>query len=346
MPAESSTLGNLPGSWRGGVTLKVIVMSLLAVLVFASIAAAQKAKKPLSKDDVVGLLEGDVEPARVADVARSEGVKFEMTPATEKELRDAGADDNLINVLRELGPKPKVETPVTSSPPPAASPPILLIEATPGSAQVYIDDEPEATTSQEGRVKFSDLPPGLHVVRLSMAGYADHEEKVELKPGQTSTVYATLAAVKPPTTTVPTPPVSTQSRGVNPLANTTPAAGGQTPPVNNTPVASFLVAHDHGFPTGTYCVGTMTMANGKIHYQGVRAFTNGQPGGTNHSFDISGDEIKEIKRNNVYLAQIGAFHIKLKKGTNINMVVVDAQGRYQPPDTIITAIEAQMNVGK
>lgn len=59
--------------------------------------------------------------------------------------------------------------------------------------------------------------------------------------------------------------------------------------------------------------------------------------------DISGDEIREAKRNGVYLAQMGGFHIKLKKGTNINLFVVDAQGRYQPPDAILTAIQSQMN---
>jgi len=339
--------GSLYGFRCGGIAPKAIVLGLLAILFFVSIAAAQKAKKPLSKDDVVGLLEGDVEPVRVADVARSEGIKFEMNAATEKELRDAGADDNLINVLTELSPKPKPSSPPAaastppSSTPPTMSAPVLLIEATPGGAQVYIDDEPKATTSQEGRVRFSQLSAGLHVVRLSRAGYTDYEQKVDLKAGETSTVYATLAAVK---AAAVTPPASSQSSTVPPASNNSVAGGGQIPPANNGPVASFLVAHDHGFPAGSYCEGTMTVGNGKILFQGSRAFSSYQPGGPSHSLDISTDEIKEAKKNNVYLAQIGGFHIKLKKGTNINLVVIDAQGRFQAPDAILRAIESQMHV--
>jgi PEGA domain len=411
MPEKPSIPGDHSHSRSRGVALKALSICFLAATVFVSGAPAQHVKKPLSKEDVIGLLQGHVDPADLATACRGDGIKFEMNPATEKELRDAGANDNLINVLRELSPKPKstgralsksdivnllqgavapdtivelaqksgidfvidaatekelrdagadshlinflmglspgsktqIPPSIPSNPPPRDTPPVLLIEATPGGAQVYIDDEPKATTSPEGRVKFGDVSPGMHVVRLSAAGYMDHEEKVVLKPGQTTTVFATLAVMKPPAPTIPTPPVSTQARPANPLANTTPAASAQIPSASSTKVESFLVAHDHGFPAGTYCTGMMLVGNGKIRYQGVRAFTAGKPGGTNHSFDISADEIKEVKRNNVYLAQIGGFHIKLKKGTNINLVVIDAQGRYQPPDGIITAIESLMS---
>lgn len=340
MPTKSSISLNLPGSWRGGIALKAALLCCVAAMVFVSMAAAQKARKPLSKDDVVGLLEGQVEPSRVADVARSEGITFEMSTATEKQLRDAGADDHLISVLRDLAPKSKGEPVAPSDSSSASSPPVLLIEATPGGAQVYIDDEPKATTSSEGRVRFSQLSPGLHVVRLSLAGYTDHEEKVELKPGQTSTVFATLAAVKAVTVT---PQATSPAAGNVAATNNNPVPAGQNTSANNANMARFLVAHDHGFPAGqNLCIGWMTVGNGALHFQGVRAIFNGSPGGPTHSFDISGNEIREARRNGVYLAQMGGFHIKLKKGTNINMFVVDAQGRYQPPDAILTAIDAQM----
>ncbi len=77
-----------------------------------------------------------------------------------------------------------------------------------------------------------------------------------------------------------------------------------------------------------------------IHYQGLRAVTQGQMGGPTHSFDISADEIKEVKKNGVYLAVMGGFHIRLKKGTNNNFYVIDAQGRYQPPDALLNAIDS------
>lgn len=344
MPAKPSIPRNLPVSGRGDAALKATVICALIALFLVSTAGALRAKKPLSKDDVVGLLEGQVEPARVADVARSEGITFELNSATEKELREAGADDNLISVLRSLAPKPKEEPVVPSNPPPSSAPPILLIEATPGGAQVYIDDEPKATTSPAGRLRFSQLAPGEHVVRLSFPGYSDYEQKVELKAGQTSTVYATLAAVKSASTTASTPSAAQPSDGTASVSKKGLRRNQQTPAVNNPSVASFLVAHDHGFPAGqNLCVGWMTVGGGKIQFQGMNAITNGQAGGPTHSLDISGDEIREAKRNGVYLAQMGGFHIKLKKGTNINLFVVDAQGRYQPPDAILTAIQSQMN---
>jgi hypothetical protein len=343
MPSEFSISVVPDGPLHSRRALKAIAFCFLAALFFTSVAA-QKAKKPLSKDDVIGLLEGQVEPARVADVARSEGITFEMNPATEKDLRDAGADEHLLSVLRDLAPKPKSEPATPSNPPPSSAPPILAIEATPGGAQVYIDDELKATTSPQGKVRFSQLGPGEHSVRLSVPGYTDYEQKVELKPGQTTNVYATLAAVKAATTPAYTPPASSQPGGTPSGVNNNQPAASQTPAVNNANLPKFLVAHDHGFPAGmNLCVGWMIVGNGMIQFQGLRAITNGQAGGPTHSLTISGNEIKEAKRNGVYLAQMGGFHIKLKKGTNINLFVVDAQGRYQPPDAILTAIDSIMN---
>lgn len=76
-----------------------------------------------------------------------------------------------------------------------------------------------------------------------------------------------------------------------------------------------------------------------VHFQGQRAVTQGTLGGPLHSFDISMNEIKEAKKNGVYLTAVGGFHIRLKKGSNNNFYVIDAQGRYQPPDAVLTAID-------
>ncbi len=250
---------------------------MVAALLFAATlcmprAAAQKANKPLSKNDVIELLEGEVEPTEIGNAARSHGITFEMNSATEKELRSAGANDGLINVLRQLAPKPVTEAPPSSNTPSSAGAPILLIEATPGGAQVYIDDEPKATTSPSGRVRFSQLGPGEHVVRLSLAGYRDYEQKVELKSGQTSTVYATLEAARAASST---PAVTSQPGGlaVAGSTTTTPAAGSQTPSsgVSNANAVKFLVAHDHGLPAGqNACVGWMTVGGGMIPNSQIR----------------------------------------------------------------------------
>ena len=104
-------------------------------------------------------------------------------------------------------------------------------------------------------------------------------------------------------------------------------------------VQTFVVAHDHG-PNGqggnNDCVGTMTIGNGVINYVGVKG-TNGT-----HSFEIPLNTIRQAARNNVYLVQLGAFHIHTKRGTNFNFVLLNQAGQYQPPDTILTAIDNAM----
>lgn|GEM_PF-853501 len=412
-----------------GVCVPVVAL-LAAFAVSAPRLSAQKSEKPLSKKDVIELLEGDVPSPRVAEVARTHGITFEMTGATERELRDAGADDDLIKTLRELAPKPAAEP---SSPSPGSTgsaSAVLVIQATPGGAQVYIDDEPKATTSSEGRVRFSQLSPGEHTVRLSLAGHREFEQKVELKPGQTATVYATLeAAANPsplpkgvaeqgqsqPSTSPqeqagiglfvapyegPNGEKSAYVSGVAPNGpaeraglrvgcvvlnidgqavtspddlkaaigahrpgdtvrvtySASPSTGGSvttasvqlaslaTVTQSASNVAAFLVAHDHGLPAGqNLCVGWMTISNGMVHFHGQRALTNGILGGPTHSFDIRVVDIREAKKNGVYLANFGGFHIRLLKGTNSNFFVVNAQGNPQPPDPLLSAIDDAMS---
>jgi len=55
---------------------------------------------------VVKLLKGQVSPRRVGQRARQQGIDFEVTPVVEKELRQAGASDDLIAILRQLAPNP------------------------------------------------------------------------------------------------------------------------------------------------------------------------------------------------------------------------------------------------
>ncbi len=106
------------------------------------------------------------------------------------------------------------------------------------------------------------------------------------------------------------------------------------PGTPSAPVVTFLVEHDHGQTGRTYCVGMMVIGNGRLQYR----TTNGQ-----HSFDVALSDIREVKRNAVYLAALGAFHVRLKKGTNNNFVVVNAQGLAQPPDPLLDAVDRAMS---
>jgi hypothetical protein len=304
------------------------VASILSGIAMAAVLCLPAAKlqgkdKPLTKDDVLNLLTGDVPPERVASVARGRGVAFEMTRATEKEFRDAGADEELLKVLRELAPKP-VAPP--AKPPesrlPSAGLPVLMIEATPGGAQVYLDDEPIGTTSPKGVLKYTRLAPGSHRVRLSLAGYDDHEETVQLVAGETAQVSTTLQAATAPAAP---PPVTARPSGSVPATTATPSMPASTPGV-----VFFSVMHDHGSGGTNYCVGVMAIGNGVIQYQSTTGI---------HSFAIPLSDVKEAKRNGVYLVAMGGFHIRLQKGTNFNFVAITPYGQYQPPDTILTAID-------
>jgi len=104
-------------------TLRLFVLFFLpaAVTVTDTRGHCQAKPKPLSKDAVIynKLLKGDVSPIRVADMARERGIDFQMTPETIGELRQAGADDDLVNVLQSLAPKaapPDAEEPASAKP--------------------------------------------------------------------------------------------------------------------------------------------------------------------------------------------------------------------------------------
>jgi hypothetical protein len=413
-----------------------LLLALIAALAFVPpIGNAQKSVKKLTEQDVIDLLTGDVSSADVAAEAQKSGISFQVTTAVANRIRAAGGTEDLIRVLRTLAPHTTgtpVSTPHTG---PGASPPTLLIESNPGQSQVYVDDEPVGTTSKEGRLKLTRIPPGSHGVRVSLSGYQDFEQTVTLTGGQVTTVAATLQPGGAPVAVTPvTPPVSPQpeepevvnpsqpgylgilpaeqqpvgARGVvisgvqsggpaaqagikaydtilavNGRAVTTPQdlraalashqagqvvqitwyngtktvtqpirltnfpTGGQTTTQNTTQtilppsllnlphngLVNFTAAHDHGQSGKEYCVGIMSIGNGMISYKGAKG-TNGV-----HNFEIPLKTVKEARRNAVYLVAIGAFHIKTRKGTNYNFVVINAQGQYQPPDSILEAID-------
>jgi hypothetical protein len=89
-----------------------------AVLLFSTLLPAlwtqtQPSTKPFSKADVVTLLKGDVPVKRVEALARQRGIDFPLTPETESELRQAGANDSLLAVLEEMAPTPPVTLPAS-----------------------------------------------------------------------------------------------------------------------------------------------------------------------------------------------------------------------------------------
>ena len=160
--------------------------SLLPACLFLSVVAAvvgyglaQPSPKPLTKDEVVKLL-GGVPAKRVEALVREYGIDFQITPETESELRKAGAPDPLLAALRDVAPKP----------------PTLEVTTTPVGAQVFVDNELIARTGQEGHLKISALTAGLHKLRVSLDGYGDYENAVDLKAGMALEIHATLEPIR------------------------------------------------------------------------------------------------------------------------------------------------------
>ncbi len=122
---QSNNAGHVVAHTRTGIgrgCSAEVALVVAAVILFALPGRGQ-APKPLSKDDVIRLLKGDVSPTHVAELAKERKIDFEVTPQVEKELRDAGASDELVMILLKLAPKPPVplEVPkpnVTLTPPP------------------------------------------------------------------------------------------------------------------------------------------------------------------------------------------------------------------------------------
>lgn len=225
-------------TWRTnrGQTFRICrVISPAALILCVSLlhpgAAAQRPRGPLSKAEVIELLNSGATPARVATLARQFGISFELTPETKNELSGAGGTPELLKALGEVAPKPP--------PPPVYA--SLLIEATPAGAEVYIDGKLVGKTGTDGQLKVPELPTGQHTVLLKLPGYREEPESVNLVAGDIKSFTKSLVAVKP--------------------AAASPAPG----PGRATTPASFRVAHQHA-PFGT-CEGQLIIGNGRVQFQ-------------------------------------------------------------------------------
>lgn len=75
----------------------VVCAYLLSPLGFAL-----KAHDPLTEGEVIRLLQKGVLPERVGKLAQESGITFKVTPAVESDLRDSGANEELLETLRNV----------------------------------------------------------------------------------------------------------------------------------------------------------------------------------------------------------------------------------------------------
>ena len=172
---------------------------ILGLLVWTALPAQQQA--PLSKGAVLELIAAGVPSARLAALVEERGIGFEVTPETAEELRKAGASEELLVTLRFAAKLRKEHATQPTA--------TLNIESEPGSADIYLNDEPKGTTSNEGKFHLSGLAPGTYRLRVSAKGFQTWEKEITTKSGEAQTVVVVLPparAEKPGETTTPPAP--------------------------------------------------------------------------------------------------------------------------------------------
>lgn len=86
------------------------------------------------------------------------------------------------------------QTEAAKPPPP---PPKLALSTQPGNVGVYLDDEFKGISSGEGRLVVSGLEPGSHHLRLTVIGYKEMTQSLDLAAGETKNVEAKLEPAGP-----------------------------------------------------------------------------------------------------------------------------------------------------
>jgi hypothetical protein len=87
--------------------MKARFLTLVMFLsVFAQTAPQQEAKVPLGKGQVMTLVKAEMETPELVKLIQGHGIDFDLTDDYLQALRNAGAQDAVIQALRNARPKP------------------------------------------------------------------------------------------------------------------------------------------------------------------------------------------------------------------------------------------------
>ena len=86
--------------------MKIALLLLVFLAVMTQVALPQQANSPLSKDQVLDLVKFGMDSAELAQRIRTRGISFEPSDDDLQSLRQAGAQEPVIQALREAKPKP------------------------------------------------------------------------------------------------------------------------------------------------------------------------------------------------------------------------------------------------
>src|SRR5437868_2788492 len=185
---------------------------------------------PLSKNEIITMLQGGIPSARVEQFVEARGVTFALTPEVTGEIRAAGGDRSLIGAITEKGPAQTADNSNTSSPfgnngaqPAAAGAP---------DYDDYIDRASSAISSQDWNSAFT---------------YAQQAAQLDPSQPRAYTLLGTMLLYV--------------RRDVNSAEQAMRAA------IERGGSAAFHVYHDHDGAFGQYCEGSFFITKTGVSFK-------------------------------------------------------------------------------
>ncbi len=138
-------------------------------------AAGAVKPEPLTSQQLLELVSAHLTNQRIAELLKARGIDFEVDDNYVRTLRKAGANDQLIILLREASKK-TAEVAVGTAP----------------NAQVFLDGNLQGQANPQGELEFL-ATLGPHTLKVSLAGKQDFEQSLTVEGGQPTRVVAPLA---------------------------------------------------------------------------------------------------------------------------------------------------------
>jgi hypothetical protein len=228
---------------------------------------------PLSKNEIITMLQGGIASARVEQFVEARGVTFALTPETTGEIKAAGGDRSLIGAITE---KTTAQVAGNSSDSPfgnnngeAGRPTLKPRQPAPGGAPDYDD--------------YIDRASSAYVAKDWNSAIAYAQQAAQLDPSQPR-AYQLLGTMLLY--------VRHDLDGAEQAMRAAIERGGS---------AVFHVYHDHTGTFAQYCQGSFFISKTGVSFKA----DDGRD-----TFETETANIKEAKTNTFMGAQVGAFHIK------------------------------------
>jgi hypothetical protein len=178
--------------------ISIIFISLVMALSFT--AAFSEERKPLSLEEVGGLLQRNVSKKKVLMTIEENGVKFPKTKAHIEKLKKMGVDEAVLAAIEKEWKRDDR---------------VLIVETIPAGASIRLDGEEMGETPLE----VEGLKAKKYSVRVELRGYEPVDHEISLTEGigrkLTISLVKSSGETSPPgrLTPAPSPPAPTPAPG-------------------------------------------------------------------------------------------------------------------------------------